>query len=253
MIAGRTVLGLIPARGGSKGVPRKNIREVAGRPLIAWTVEAARASRYIDRLILSSDDAGIIDVARALGCEAPFVRPAELATDEADTLSVVRHALTALPERYVYLVLLQPTSPMRRTEDIDGAIEVCVSGNATACVSVCEADKSPFWMMQLRENNVVAPLFPPDRVPERRQDAPPIFVLNGAVYVARTEHLINGGTFLALQGPAERSGGGAGCTLGYPMPRDRSFDIDTELDIAIADFILSNRDDHGQIPAPRPG
>lgn len=241
MIAGYTVLGLIPARGGSKGVPGKNVRAVAGKPLIAWTVEAARASRYIDRLILSSDDRGIIDLARTLGCEAPFVRPSELATDEADSLSVVRHALAALPERYAYLVLLQPTSPMRKAEDIDGAIEACVAGNATACVSVCEAEKSPFWMMQLRENNVIAPLFPPDRIPDRRQDAPRIFALNGAVYVARTEHLINGGTFLALEGSREGFEAGAGSTLGYPMPRDRSFDIDTELDLAIAEFILSKQ------------
>lgn len=233
MIEGHTVLGLIPARGGSKGVPRKNLRDVAGKPLIAWTVEAARASRYIDRLILSSDDKAIIDVVGALGCEVPFVRPAELATDEADSMAVVRHAVAALPERYEYLVLLQPTSPMRRAEDINGAVEACISANATACVSVCEAEKSPYWMMELGRDNMVQPLFPPDRIPDRRQDAPRIFALNGAVYVARTDHLANGGTFLASNLP--------GTTLGYPMPKERSFDIDTELDLEIVNFLLSKR------------
>ena len=127
MIGSRSILALIPARGGSKGVKRKNVREVGGKPLIAWTIEAAKASRYIDRLILSSEDRAIIDVATAHGCEAPFVRPAELATDEADAMAVVRHALSALPERYDYLLLLQPTSPMRTANDIDGAIELCIN------------------------------------------------------------------------------------------------------------------------------
>src|SRR3954453_11622712 len=105
MIDGKSVLGLIPARGGSKGVPNKNIRALAGRPLIAWTIEAAKASRYIDRTILSSDDAAIIAVAEQHGCEAPFVRPSELATDEADSMAVVHHALRTLPVRYDYVVL----------------------------------------------------------------------------------------------------------------------------------------------------
>jgi CMP-N,N'-diacetyllegionaminic acid synthase len=227
MIGSSSVLALVPARGGSKGVPRKNIRVIGGKPMIAWTIEAARGSRYIDRLILSSDDQAIIAVAVEYGCEAPFVRPAELASDQADSMSVVRHAIDALPEQFEYLVLLQPTSPMRRTEDIDGAIERCVRGGAPACVSVCEADKSPFWMLRMDAQGTVQPLFPAHQIPYRRQDAPVVFALNGAVYVARTEHLRLGGTFLAP---------GA---VGYPMPRERSLDIDTELDLAIVDFLLN--------------
>jgi CMP-N,N'-diacetyllegionaminic acid synthase len=227
MIGSNTVLALVPARGGSKGVPRKNIRIIGGKPMIAWTIEAARGSRYIDRLILSSDDPAIIDVAVECGCEAPFVRPAELAGDQADSMAVVRHAIAALPEQFEYLVLLQPTSPMRRTEDIDGAIERCVRGGAPACVSVSEADKSPFWMVRLDAQGIMHPLFPAHQIPYRRQDAPLVFALNGAVYVARTEHLKLGGTFLVP---------GA---VGYPMPKERSLDIDTELDLAIVDFLLN--------------
>ena len=227
MIQNRKVLALIPARGGSKGVPRKNVREVGGKPLIAWTIEAAKASRYVDRVILSSDDREIIDVAAAWGCEVPFVRPKELATDVADSMSVVRHAIGALPERYDYLVLLQPTSPMRRAQDIDGAIELCVDAKAPACVGVCEPDKSPFWMLKLDGTNVVHPLFAESEIPDRRQDAPRVYALNGAVYVARTDHLAGGGTFLAP---------GA---VGFAMPKERSFDIDTELDLKIVDFLFN--------------
>ena len=123
-------------------MPRKNIRDAAGKPLIAWSIEAAKKSRYVDRLVLSSEDSAIIDVARTWGCEVPFVRPPELASDEADSMQVVRHAIDSLPERYDYLVLLQPTSPMRLAADIDVAIERCVNTGAQACVSVCEPEKA---------------------------------------------------------------------------------------------------------------
>ncbi len=229
MIGSSRVLALVPARGGSKGVPRKNIRIIGGKPMIAWTIEAARGSCYIDRLVLSSDDQAIIDVAVECGCEAPFVRPAELASDEADAMSVIRHAIAMLPEQFEYLVLLQPTSPMRLTQDIDAAIERCVGRGAPACVSICEAEKSPFWMLELDAQGTVYPLFPADQIPHRRQDARAIFALNGAVYVGRTDHLRLGGTFLAL---------GA---IGYPMPKERSLDVDTELDLAIVDFLLNRR------------
>jgi N-acylneuraminate cytidylyltransferase len=218
---------LIPARGGSKGVRGKNIREVGGKPLIAWTIAAARGSKYIDRLVLSSDDPGIIEVAKTHGCDAPFVRPAELATDQADSMSVVRHALAALPERYDYLVLLQPTSPLRSAADIDGAIELCTTAGAPNCLTVCEVDKSPYWMVKMGEGRVIAPLFPPEQIPSRRQDAPPAFAINGAVYVGRADRLAAGDTFLT-----------AG-SVGYVMPKDRSLDIDTEADLRTADIILN--------------
>ena len=227
MIDGKSVLALIPARGGSKGVPGKNVRPAGGKPLIAWTVEAAKASRYVDRVILSSDDAAIAEAAARFGCEVPFVRPAELATDKADSMSVVRHALGALSERYDLLLLLQPTSPLRTAADIDAALERCLQGETQTCVSVCEPDKSPYWMMTMPADHTVQPLFPPEQVPARRQDAPPIFALNGAIYIAPTAHLAAGGGFV-IKG-----------TIGYVMPKERSLDIDTELDLRFADFLLT--------------
>lgn len=228
MIGSQSVLALIPARGGSKGVPRKNVRDVAGKPLIAWTIEAAKKSRHVDRLVLSSEDAAIIEVAKRFGCEVPFVRPPELATDTADSLQVVRHALGVIGEHYDYVVLLQPTSPMRLAEDIDGVIESCAKSEAMACVSVCEPDKSPYWMLTMDASGRSKTLFPAERIPDRRQDAPKVYALNGAVYVARTDHVVRGGTFQPADG-----------TVAYQMPKDRSFDIDTELDLKIVDFLLS--------------
>ena len=131
MIEGLSVLGLIPARGGSKGVPRKNIRLVAGRPLLAWTIDAARASRYLDRLVLSTDDCEIGAVAIAAGCEVPFLRPPELARDDTPGIDPVLHALGQLPP-FDIVVLLQPTSPLRLASDIDGCIERMLAARAPA-------------------------------------------------------------------------------------------------------------------------
>jgi CMP-N,N'-diacetyllegionaminic acid synthase len=227
MIGRSGVLGLIPARGGSKGVRNKNIREVGGKPLIAWTIAAGGASKYIDRLVLSSDDPRIIDVAKSHGCDVPFVRPADLATDEADAMLVVRHALSALPEHYEFIVLLQPTSPLRATADIDGALELCVRTGAQSCVSVCEPDKSPYWMFTMTDDGVVSPLITSDRLSGRRQDNPAVYALNGAIYVGRTERIAAGETFVGAK------------TVGYVMPKERSFDIDTELDLRIVDNLLN--------------
>jgi CMP-N,N'-diacetyllegionaminic acid synthase len=227
MIKGKSVLALIPARGGSKGLPGKNIRPAGGRPLIAWTIEAARASRYIDRTVLSSDDPSIAAIASQFGCEVPFMRPDELATDKADSMGVVRHALASLPDRYDHLVLLQPTSPLRIAADIDAAFDLYIESGASTCVSVCEPDKHPYWMVTMAADRTMRQLFPPEQIPTRRQDAPPVFALNGAIYIAPTDYLAAGGDFIT-----------AG-TIGYVMPKDRSFDIDTELDLRLADFLLA--------------
>ncbi len=220
MIDGKTVLAIIPARGGSKGVPRKNIRQVAGKPLIAWTIEEARKSKYIDRLICSSDDPEIIGIAENWGCEAPFVRPDELARDETPGIAPVLHALEALPG-FGMVVLLQTTSPLRSVADIDGCIEQCVAGGADACVTVTEAGQSPYWMYTLREDGAMQALIPAGRPVARRQDLPKAFLLNGAVYVANSAWLRRHKTFV-----------GDG-TLGFIMPQERSLDIDTELDLQI--------------------
>ena len=227
MIQGRSILAIIPARGGSKGVPRKNLREIAGKPLIAWAIEAGKKSQYIDRLILSSEDPEIISKARSWSCEVPFVRPAELARDETPGIDPVLHALSELPEKYDYIVLLQPTSPLRLAEDINGCLETCLHHHASACVTVTEVDQSPFWMYRVNTSHRLVPLIDQESLPNRRQDLPPVYIVNGAVYVAQTTWLQQQRTFLTTE------------TVAHIMPRERSLDVDTELDLKICESLIS--------------
>jgi N-acylneuraminate cytidylyltransferase len=213
---GKRILGLITARGGSKGIPRKNLVEVGDKPLIGWTIDAARNSKLLDRLVLSTDDEEIAAVAHALGCEIPFMRPPELAADASGSAEVVLDCLQRLPE-YDYLVLLQPTSPLRTVDDIDGAIRVCLDSQAPACVSVCDVEESPFWMYTLEASGGLKPILANRYA--RRQELPPVYVLNGAVYVADTRWFATNRGFL-----------GEG-TIAYVMPRSRSLDIDTPADL----------------------
>lgn len=213
MIQGLSVLALITARGGSKGLPGKNVRPVQGRPLIAFTIAAACGAACVDRVVLSTDDDEIAQVAEACGCEVPFRRPAALASDTATSMDVVLHALDQLP-RHDIVVLLQPTSPARESGDIDAAVQRLLEANAPACVSVCAAEESPFWMFSLGEHARLKPLLDTPAA-TRRQDLPPVYVLNGAVYAARTDALKRMGSFL---GPE---------TVAHVMPRERSIDIDT--------------------------
>lgn len=219
-------MGLIPARGGSKGVPRKNIRLLGQKPLIAWTIEAATKSKFLDRVILSSDDTEIIEVANSYGCESPFIRPAELAADNSTALETALHALQSLAEDYEYLVLLQPTSPLRTSEDIDSCIQMCHSHNASSCAAVCEPRKSPYWMFSRNSEGFLVPLLRHAQNISCRQELPKAYVVNGAVYVAKTNWLGNTASFVTEE------------TLAYEMPEERSIDIDTELDFKLAELII---------------
>jgi N-acylneuraminate cytidylyltransferase len=225
MIAGKQVLALIPARGGSKGVPRKNLREAAGRPLIAWSIAAARAATLVDRVVVSSEDAEILATARAWGAETPFTRPAELARDDTPSIDVALHALDALPG-FDYLVLLQPTSPLRTAEHIDASIRLCEQRGAPSAVSVCEAAQSPYWMYFVDAAGAMRGVLSPPAGAERRQDLPPVYALNGAVYVARAAALRSARRFVFDDSAA------------YVMPAEASFDIDTELDLTIVQTLM---------------
>lgn len=220
------ILAIIPARGGSKGVPRKNIRDLAGKPLIAWTIEEAKKSRYIDRLILSSEDDEIIEVAKQCGCEVPFKRPIELAQDETPGIEPVLHAIEQCPG-YDYVVLLQPTSPLRTVEDIDGCIEKLISSGKDFYVSVTESDKSPYWMYTVNQSNMKV-LIDRNKLITRRQDLPKVYNLNGALYVGKVELLYKKKSFLT-EG-----------TQAYIMPRERSYDIDSEMDFKICNYLMES-------------
>jgi N-acylneuraminate cytidylyltransferase len=219
MIGGEKVLAVITARGGSKGVPGKNILPIRGRPLIQWTIDAARASRYIDRLIISSDDPAIIQVAVDGGCDAPFQRDAILATDEASSVDVLLDAVDRVPG-YDVLVLLQPTSPLRIAEDIDGTLELLQSSGAPTSVSVREAAEHPYSTFALDQHGRLKRFVePPPGASLRRQDLPPAWCVNGAVYAARIAWFARERTLISPQ------------TIAYPMPAERSLDIDTPEDV----------------------
>lgn len=224
MIGGGKVLGLVTARGRSKRIPRKNLQVLGGRPLIAWTIAAGKGSRYIDRLVVSTEDREIADVARSFGADVPFTRPEALATDDSPGIDPVLHALAALPG-HQWIVLLQPTSPLRQAADIDACLELCERSAAPACVSVAPPHCNPYWMFRLDAKGRIEPLAGWTHADSPRQDQPPAYSLNGAVYVARADWLQRQRTFLSAE------------TLAYVMPRERSVDIDTDEDLKLARLI----------------
>ena len=229
MISEKSVLAIIPARGGSKEVHRKNIRKVAGKPLIAWTIVEAKKSKYIDRLILSSEDEEIIKVAKAWDCEVPFVRPMELAQDDTPGIEPVLHAIKLIHEKYDYVVILQPTSPLRKIEDIDGCIELCTKKNVPACVSVTGPDKSPYWMFTINKKGQLNSFVASVRPVTRRQDLPRVYALNGAVYVAKKDWLEKNKTFISEE------------TVAYVMDKERSVDVDDLFDLQLCEFFLVHK------------
>jgi len=219
------VLALVVARGGSKGILRKNLVPLGGRPLLAWSLDAALRARTCDRVVVSTEDAEIAEVARCFGAHEIVARPAALARDDTPTMPVVFHALAAHPDAE-YVVLLQPTSPLRLPEDIDACVDLCRRHAGHAVVSVTLADPSPHLMVRLDPEACLQPVL--DALPGavRRQDLPPTHVLNGAVYVAGRAWLNTHGRFVTPE------------TRGFVMPRERSVDIDDELDLALAGLLL---------------
>lgn len=225
MISGKKVLAVITARGGSKQIPKKNIRTLGGKPLIAWSIEAAQNSKYIDKLILSSDSQEIIKVAKDLDCDVPFERPKELALDETPGVDPVLHAIEKLPG-YDYVILLQPTSPFRKSSDIDECIELCFKTSSPSCVSVTETRETPYWMYKMDDSKHLKPLLEENF--KRRQDLPSSYTINGAVYVADIKWFQINKTFIAKE------------TIGFVMPSERSIDIDTEEDFKRAEGNLNH-------------
>lgn len=220
-----TLLAVIPARGGSKGIPRKNIKPLMGKPLISWSIDAAKKSKCIDKVIVSTDDDELASVARKLGADVPFIRPPELAADDTPGIAPVLHAISQLPQ-YEWILLLQPTSPLRSNEDIDAIWQLCQNRNAPSAVSVCETKKHPYWMYQFDAAKRIEPLIRGRPDVARRQDLPPAYELNGALYLARVDWLLKQQDFI---GPE---------TLGYIMPPERSVDLDTPQDWKFIEFLI---------------
>jgi CMP-N,N'-diacetyllegionaminic acid synthase len=217
----KTFLAIIPARGGSKRLPRKNLLDLCGKPLIAWSIEAALKSKYISKVIVSSDEEEILNIAKEY--KADFIkRPDELASDTATTFDALNHTLENV-EKYDYVVLLQPTSPLRTEKHIDEAIELLKEKNADAIISVCEVEHSPLWSNTLDENLDMSNFLRDEVLNKRSQDLPKYYRLNGAIYICKTDKLLeNKGFFLKEN------------IYAYKMNKKHSVDIDEEIDFIIA-------------------
>lgn len=227
MFKGKTFLAVIPARGGSKRLPRKNVLDLAGKPLIAWTIEAAKNSKYIDHFIVSTDDQEISDVSKKHGAEV-LTRPAELANDIASSVDVVLHAIAAQSQPYDYVILLQPTSPLRTAQHIDEAIELLFEKDANAVISVCETDHSPLWANTLPEAGNMGSFIREEVQGKRSQDIPIFYQLNGAIYLINSASLKQSKSFIqATNGYA------------YIMSKKDSVDIDTDLDFEFVSLLIN--------------
>lgn len=221
MLNGKTFLAVIPARGGSKRVPRKNVLDLAGKPLIAWSIEAGLKSKYIDKVIVTSDDDEILDIANKFGSDT-IKRPDSLASDTATSIDAVKHTIQNTPA-YDYIVLLQPTSPLRTAHHIDEAIERLEYKNADAIVSVCEMGHSPLWSNTLPKDGNMEGFLRDEIKNIRSQDLPIYYRLNGAIYIVKTDRLMAENTFIINEN-----------IFSYVMDDTSSVDIDNELDFKLA-------------------
>lgn len=229
------ILGLIPARGGSKGLPGKNVRNLAGRPLIAWTVLAGIESGVLDAVVVSTDDDAIADAAAESGAQV-LRRPAELATDTAAMADVVLHALDTLEAQdgdFTHVMLLQPTSPLRGPAEVRQAVDRLRETGGRAVVSVCPAEHSPLLANTLPDDGSMAQFLRPEVSRANRQALAQHYRLNGAVYLAETGFFREHRTFIA-EG-----------TFAYVMEAECSVDIDTQLDFRLAELLMSDREARG--------
>lgn len=227
---GNKIIGIITARGGSKGLPGKNIKLLGGKPLIAYTIETALECSFLSDVIVSTDDRLIANIARQYGANVPFIRPKELATDTAGHFEVIEHALKFMENKkgftYDYVVIFQPTSPFRTVDDVYLTISKLVENRADSAFSVCEVDPTyhPIKMKRV-EKDLLLPYSMEEEIGVRRQDLPIVYKRSGAVYVTKRSLLINKkrlfGDFI----------------VGHVVPKERSIDIDTEVDWMVAEYM----------------
>lgn len=228
MYKDKKILAIIPARGGSKGIPYKNIMNINGKPLIAYSIEGAKQSKYVDYILVSTDDNKIKEVSLQYGANVPFLRPEEISNDTAKSIDVVIHGINYLKEsgeEFDYVVLLQPTSPLRTCKDIDEAIEILIKSEEESLVSVCEVDENPVLMRIIKDNSLQEIMnFDGDNL--RRQDLPTVYIFNGALYINKVSMLLKDKAFVNKK------------TLPYIMEKEKSIDIDNKIDAKLAELIL---------------
>jgi len=229
------ILAVIPARGGSKGVVRKNIRPICGKPLIAYTIETALAARHLlHRTIVSTDDSEIAAIARDHGADVPFLRPAELAGDKVPTLPVLQHAVSFIEEqddiKLDWVLLLQPTAPLRAVEDIEASVTSALQNNCDSVISVVQVFAEHPILMKRIEDNRLLPYCIEEKEGTRRQDyQPPAYMRNGAIYLTRRDVLMDKDS---IWGQVIRP---------YVMPLERSVSIDSELEVKLIELLIEER------------
>lgn len=228
---GGKMIAIVPARGGSKGLPGKNIKDLCGKPMIAYTIEAAQKSKYISKIIVSTDDQGIADTAKLYGAEIPFMRPESLAQDSSKALDVYVYTIEQLENdnntKITDFIVLQPTSPLRRTEDIDRACEIYFNNKADSVISVVEADIPLQWYKEIDKNGKLKKCFE-DENNLNRQEYKPLFIPNGAIYIFNKKKLFESREYYMDN------------SYSYIMKREHSVDIDTLLDFQLAQLMIMN-------------
>ena len=233
MYKDKKTLAVITARGGSKGIPRKNIKDLGGKPLIAWTIEAVKQSKYLDDCVLSTDDVEIAEVAKKFGCRAPFMRPAELATDQAKSIPVAQHTLNWLKENegkeFDYCVILQPTSPFRAGMDIDEAIQKAIDTDADSVMSMVKMVDFSASKLKVLDGDIIKPWQEAEgKQSASRNELKDVYKRNCAIYLTKVPVLMSGDLF----GQTSRA---------IVMPAARSVDINTPEDFDYAEWLVASK------------
>ncbi len=226
MINNKKVMAIIPARGGSKRLPRKNVLPLKGKPLIGWTIEAAQQSKYIDTVFVSTDDQEIADVSQKFGVDVPELRPEKLASDTATTESVLFYTLNKFGSDVDIIVILQPTSPLRTAQHIDEALELFIKKEAFSVVSVTPCEHSPLWANTLPKDGSMGGFLRPEAL-QRSQDLEEFYRLNGALYFFNVDKLKALGEICYTSE-----------SFSYVMNNHVSFDIDNKLDFELVEFFM---------------
>ena len=226
MIDGKSILGIILARGGSKRLPGKNILDLAGKPLIGWSIEAGLKSKYIDKVVVSSDSSDIINISKKYGTKI-VKRPSVLASDTATSFDAIKHTIDIIDEKFDLIILLQPTSPLRNNGHIDEALELLIKKKTDAIISVTEMDYCPLESNILPEDGSMVNFLKDEFVNKRSQDLEKYYRLNGAIYICKTDNLLKEKTFFLKNN-----------IYSYKMDRESSVDIDEKIDFQLANLII---------------
>ncbi|MGJ0323129.1 cytidylyltransferase domain-containing protein [Aliarcobacter cryaerophilus] len=234
MYKNKTFLGIIPARGGSKGLPGKNIKELCGKPLIAWSIESGLKSKYLDEVIVTTDSKDIANIAKQYGASVPFLRPDVLASDTATSFDAIKHTIefykNEMKKEFDYIVLIEPTSPLREARDIDIAIEQLFNSNADSIVGICKTeDQNPAFLVFKNEKDFISGYENHDMKVLRRQDIKDVYFFEGTIYISKTDVLLNKKTFYHEN------------TIGYVVPKYKSLEIDDIDDFIMVEAIMKHK------------